>query len=83
MKGTFSVFDTACTWSVEAGLSDGQDDIGDGGDRDGTSNDPTTLVMIMMKIDQKNYLVGPKIPATDDWTISHSFLLALKLSSCG
>ena len=64
MKGTFSVFDTACTWSVEAGLSDGQDDIGDGGD-------------------QKNYLVGPKIPATDDWTISHSFLLALKLSSCG
>ena len=24
------------------------------------------LVMIMMKIDQKNYLVGPKIPATDD-----------------
>ena len=39
MKGTFSVFDTACTWSVEAGLSDGQDDIGDGGDRDGHGYD--------------------------------------------
>ena len=29
------------------------------------------------------YLVGPKMAATPDWTISHSFLLALKLSSAG